>query len=102
MWNYYRDEPNNSSFVGNPPTFNYNTDPIKNSSSLRYKSNITRKTSNANQENDEDTEQNKTKATKNLEIVVPLKHLSKFWRTLNMHLINCKVCLTLTLSENCV
>ena len=39
---------------------------------------------------------------KNLEIVVPLKYLSNFWRTLDMPLINCEVSLTLTWSENCV
>ena len=35
-------------------------------------------------------------------IVVRLKHLSNFWRTLDMPLMNCKVSLTLTWSENCV
>ena len=39
---------------------------------------------------------------KNIEIVVPLKHLSNFWKTLDMPLINCEVFLTLTWSENCV
>ena len=29
--------------------------------------------------------------TKNVEIMVPLKHLSNFWRTLEMPLINCEV-----------
>ena len=33
---------------------------------------------------------------------MPLKYLSDFWRTLDMPLINCKVSLTLTWSENCV
>ena len=33
---------------------------------------------------------------------MPLKHLSHFWRTLNIPLINCEVSLTLTWSENCV
>ena len=45
LWNYYRDKPNN------PPTANYNTDPITNSESFKYKSSLTGKTSNANQEN---------------------------------------------------
>ena len=40
--------------------------------------------------------------TKKVEIAVPLKYLSSFWRTLNMPLINCEVSLTLTWSENCV
>ena len=38
----------------------------------------------------------------NVEIMVPLKYLSNFWRTLEMPLINCKVELILTWSANCV
>ena len=37
-----------------------------------------------------------------LKIVVPLKYLSNFWRTLDIPLINCEVSLTLTWSANCV
>ena len=40
--------------------------------------------------------------TKDVEILVPLKYLSNFWRTLEMPLINCEVNLILTLSSNCV
>ena len=40
--------------------------------------------------------------TKNVEIMVPLKHLSNFWRTLEMPLINCEVNLILTWSSTCV
>ena len=61
-----------------------------------------RKTLNANQENGKNTEQGNTKTKKKLEIVVPLKHLSNFWRRLDMPLINCEVFLTLNWSENCV
>ena len=39
---------------------------------------------------------------RNLEIVVQLKHLSNFWRSLEMPLINCEASLTLTWSENYV
>ena len=38
---------------------------------------------------------------KKVEIVVPLKHLSNFWRNLDMPLINCEVSLNLTWSERC-
>ena len=38
----------------------------------------------------------------NVEIMVPLKYLSNFWRTLEMPLINCEVNLILTWSTNCV
>ena len=40
--------------------------------------------------------------TKDVEIIVPLKHLSNFWRTLEMSLINCEINLILTWSTNCV
>ena len=40
--------------------------------------------------------------TKNVELIVPLKCLSNFWRTLEVPLINCEVNLILTWSANCV
>ena len=40
--------------------------------------------------------------TKDIEIMVPLKYLSNFWRTLEMPLINCEVNLILTWSSTCV
>ena len=39
---------------------------------------------------------------KDVEIKVPLKHLSSFWRTLEIPLINCEVNLILTWSSTCV
>ena len=39
---------------------------------------------------------------KDVEIVVPLKYLSNFWRTLEMPLINCEDNLILTWSSTCV
>ena len=39
---------------------------------------------------------------KNATIVVPLKHLSNFWRLLEMPLINCKVELKLKRTKYCV
>ena len=65
LWNYYRDEPND--FFAN----NYNANPITNSESFKYKTSITGKTSNANQENGENTERENTKTKKNLEMIVP-------------------------------
>ena len=74
LWQYYKDEPN---------------DNIANSESFRSKIKIKGNTPDgSNQEN--------------LEIAVPLKYLSNFWRTLEMHLINCEINLILTWSENCV
>ena len=39
--------------------------------------------------------------TKNVKIMVPLKYLSSFWRTLEMPLISCEINLILTWSANC-
>ena len=38
----------------------------------------------------------------NAEIALSLKYFSSFWRTIEMHLINCKINLILTWSANCV
>ena len=48
------------------------------------------------------TGQTENNGTKNVEIMVPLKYLSNFWRTLEMPLINCEVNLILTWSSTCV
>ena len=40
--------------------------------------------------------------TKDVEIIVPLRDLNNFWRTLEMPLINCKVNLVSTWSSTCV
>ena len=48
------------------------------------------------------TGQNGNNGTKSVEIMVPLKYLSNFWRTLEMPLINCEINLILTWSASCV
>ena len=48
------------------------------------------------------TGQTENGGTKNVEIMVPIKYLSNFWRTLEMPLINCDVNVILTWSRNCV
>ena len=48
------------------------------------------------------TGQTEDNGTKDVEIMVPLKYLSNFWRTLEMPLINCEVNLILTWSSSCV
>ena len=72
LWNYCRDKPNN------PPATDYNAN-----ESFKYKSSITEKTSNENQEDGENTEQGNTKTKKNFEIVVPSKHLTQAPRNAN-------------------
>ena len=68
LWNYYRDEPHNPPLNDDdddPLTINYNADPITNSESIKYKSCITGKTSNANS----DTEQGNSKTKKMLKLL---------------------------------
>ena len=76
LWNDYRDGPSN------PLCYN--------SESFKYKTSIVGKTP---EDNDSLT---------NAKVVIPLKHLSNFWRVLNIPLINCEVELILTWSENSV
>ena len=83
--NYYRDEPN-SGIGGENNYVNYS---IKDCKTFDYKTSITGKLEGSNTE-------------KEVEIVVPLKHLSNFWRTLDIPLINCEINLVLTWSKNCV
>ena len=52
---------------------------------FKFKQQVTRKTLN--------------NGTKDVEIMVPLKHLSILWRTLKMPLINCEFSLILTRSK---
>ena len=84
LWNYYRDEPN-SGLGGADNNINYS---IKDSKSFGYKTSVTGKLEGNN--------------TEKVEIVVPLKHLSSFWRRLDMPSINCEINLILTRTENCV
>ena len=60
-----------------------------NSESFKYKTYIRQKTANDGN-------------AKEVGFSVPLKHLSNFWKTLDMPLINCEVCFTLTWSKNLV
>ena len=62
---------------------------VDNLSSFKYKSNIIGNLTIAETKN-------------NVKTVVPLKHLSNFWRSLEMPLINCKVKLSLGWNENCI
>ena len=74
LWQYYKVDPN---------------DNIADSESFKYKVKITGKTPDIGN-------------TKNVEIIVPLKYLSNFWRTLEIPLINCELNLELTWSRGCV
>ena len=80
LWQYYRDEPvldNNSNITDFPPSI-----------SFKFKQQITGQTGN--------------NGKKNVEIMVPLKYLSIFWRTLELPLINCEINLQLKWSAKCI
>ena len=74
LWQYYRDEAN---------------DNLTDSESFKSKIEIRGKTPAAGNEKD-------------VEIMVPLKYLSNFWKTLEMPFINREVNLMLTWSSTCV
>ena len=85
LWNYYRDEP---------------SDPLSSDSeSFKYKTSITGNTYNIG-DGEEGYDANKV-GKNETEVVIPLKHLSNFWTTLNIPLINCEVELILTWSKIC-
>ena len=73
LWQYYKDDPN---------------DNLVDSKSFKSNVKITGKTPNHGN-------------TKDVEIILPLKYLSNFWRTQEMPLINCEVHLILTWSRDC-
>ena len=84
LWNYYRDESNSSTDNDNITHSNLN------SKSFDCKANFISSVTNNNLiKND-------------VKIVIPLKHLSNFWKNLNIPLINCEVELILTWLKNCV
>ena len=72
LWQYYKDDPN---------------DNISQFESFNSKIKITAKIPAAGN-------------AKDVEIIVPLKYLSNFWRTLEMSLINCEVNLILAWSKD--
>ena len=75
LWNYYRDE------LSNPLSFY--------SESLKHKTNIGK------------TPENNDSLT-DVKVVIPIKHLSNFWRALNIPLINFKIEMTLNWSKTCI
>ena len=82
LWQYYRDEP---ALRNNGNIIDFCND-NNNSISFKFKQKIPGQTGND--------------GTKDVEIMVPLKHRSKFRRTFEVPLINCEISLMLTCSKN--
>ena len=81
LWQFKRDE---------APDDNVDLS-IDNSQSFKYKAALAEKT---------DVVNNTNSSLKIAKMVVPLKYLSNFWRSLEMPLINCKICLELDWSKD--
>ena len=104
LWIYYRDELTDEANDNNGPHKN-----VINSKSFKYKTSITGSTYNVPRRITDDGnpainpnyDQNK-RGTREVEISVLLKHLSNFWNSLNILLVNCEVSLALSWSETCV
>ena len=86
LWQCYRNETflNNNGAIANFPDIADNN----NSAPFKFKTKIADRIGNY--------------SIKVVKIMVPLKYLSNFWRTLEMSLINCEVNLELTWSKDCV
>ena len=83
LWHFKRDkDPANNADLS-----------IDNSECFKYKAALVGKTANHN---------NGKSSVKDTKIVVPLKYLSNFWRSLEMPSINCKVYLELNWIEDCI
>ena len=96
LWNYYRHEPSNP-LSSNSESFKYKTSFTGNI----Y--NIDEKITNDDGKKVDNPKYDANKVGKNeTKVAIPLKHLSNFWRILNIPLINCEVKLILTWSKNCV
>ena len=83
LWQYCRDKPavnNNGVIIG------FNVANVTDSFKFKKKK----------------TGQTDDNGTKDVEILVPLKYLNNFWRTLKMSLTNCEINLFLTWPANCV
>ena len=84
LWQFKRDE---------APAGNVDLT-INNSQSFKYKAALLGKTA--------DAVNNTNSSVKDAKIVVPLKYLSNFWRSLEMPLINCELFLELNWIEDCI
>ena len=87
LFNYYRDEPSQITIGAGNNAINIS---IRNSTSFHYKTEIA-----GSLDADEDEKEDVT-------IVIPLKYLDNFWRSLDIPLINCEITLVLSWYKECV
>ena len=87
LFKYYRDEPKERTIVDGNNAIRIS---IRNSKSFDYKAKIIGTLADGELEKDD------------VEIAIPLKYLGKFWRSLDMLLINCEITLILSWYKECV
>ena len=95
LYNYYRDELSDDVDDNNFANMN-----VVNSEAFKYKNKIIGNTYNVNAAAD-GYDVNKS-GTQEVELAIPLKYLSNFWRALNIPLISYEVLLELKWDKNCV
>ena len=95
LYNYYRDELSDDNNPNNFPNTN-----VVNSNTFKYKNKITGNTYNV-AEGAAGHSSNRV-GKQDVELAIPLKYLSNFWRALNIPLISCEVFLELKWNKNCV
>ena len=95
LYNYYRDELSDDNNPNNFPNTN-----VVNSNTFKYKNKITGNTYNV-AEGAAGHSSNRV-GKQDVELAIPLKYLSNFWRALNIPLISCEVFLELKRNKNCV
>ena len=78
LWNYYRDEINEDINENNVANNRINNNKTTTSKSFEYKTKLIRSTP-------------KNDNTLEAEVVIPLKYLSNFWRSLDLELINFEI-----------
>ena len=94
LYNYYRDE------LTNDDNDNFTNINVVNSEAFKYKNKITGNTYNVDA-GVQGYDVNKN-GTQEVELTIPLKYFGKFWRALNIPLINCEVSLESKWDKNCV
>ena len=94
LWNFYRDEIDDVDDI------------TSDRKSLKHKTKIVGNTSNRpkqpGKEGNEDWPPQPAVPTLNVEVALPLKYLSNFWRLPDLPVINCEIELDLSGTKNCV
>ena len=106
LWNYYRDELDNSANLNNFANKN-----VVSSNPFKYKNKLLENTYNgdstrvnaAGNARERNPDYNADNAgTSNVISAVPLQYLGNFWRALDIPLISCEISLELKCDKNCV